>query len=143
MAWITPTLDWDGVTAGKKYFNYEDWNRVENNTEYLKDAIEVMGYTPAMGAINTSWDNTGIPYKSVLNRIEGNILALKDASFEPLVWEAPKTNWVSAYDAFDYDAANRLENNLYNLKIMFEEIQAAYLQCGHPQSICGRGNTLF
>ena len=140
MAWITPKTVWD--TAD--YYNYEDLNRVEENTQYVNDLLVSIGYSPTVTGIDTTRTNASLVYYDDLNRIETNIKNLADASYEPLTWETPKTTWVSVIDAFDYSDANRLENNLLNLKNMIDGIVSNVLYCGDSQAtICGKGNTLF
>jgi hypothetical protein len=139
LAWETPQ-----TFTSSDYYNYDDLNRVENNTQYLNDLLESIGYSPTITGVNTSRDNTSLAYYDDLNRIEQNIQNLVDASYEPLTWETPKTTWVSVIDSFDYTDANRLENNLLNLKNMVDGIIEALLYCGDAQAtICGKGNTLF
>lgn len=90
------------------------------------------------------WDNTDIPNFDDLNRIEGNILAIKTAIGEPVGWLTPKTDWVSVVDNFGYIQANRLETNLLALKDLAEQISTGLLYCGDSlTTVCGKGNTLF
>ena len=139
-SWTTPKTDWDETD----YYNYGDLNRVENNTEYVKDLMNSAGYDPVMSAYTQNRTNESIEYYDSLNRVEGNILALKQCSYEPLTWQTPKTDWESVVDNFDFEDANRLESNLLGLKEMTDNIILGFLKCGDAQtSICGKGNTLF
>lgn len=140
MAWITPITDWEATD----YYNHSDLSRVESNTSFLNDLFVLNGYSPATTTFVTSRTNAYIDYYDSLNRIEANILALKECSFQPLTWSAPKTTWVSVIDAFSYIDANRLETNLSGLKAMIDEIVKAYLYCGDSMTtVCGKGTTLF
>lgn len=143
MPWLTPITVWDGATVGKKYYNYVDLNRVENNTSYVKDLLTLLGYYSATTTFVTDRTRESIDYYDSINRIENNIKALRDCSYEPLNWITPFTNWVSVFTKFSYVDANRLEKNLVNLKDLAERIEDAMLYCGAPTTICGRGNTLF
>ena len=139
MAWINAITDWDGVTTNRKYYNFGDLNRVENNTEYLKDTfLSVAGYVTTITTILKTRNNTRFEFYDDINRVESNILALKEASYEPVGWITPKTTWQDL-DLFDYNDANRLEQNLSALKLMIENIEAGLLWCGVV--ICGGGNT--
>lgn len=126
MAWITAITDHNS----ESYNNFGDFNRVENNTSYINDELVSLGYSPALSTINTSRDKTSIDYDEDINRIESNIKALADASYEPISWLIPETDWVSVYKVFDYTDLNRLESNLVNLKTMVENIDAELEFCG-------------
>jgi hypothetical protein len=126
MAWITAKTDWNV----DDYYNFDDLNRVENNTDYIYDELVNLGYSPTLSTINTSRTKSSIDYYDDINRIESNIKALADASYDPLGWLEPETDWISVYKVFDYNDANRLESNLVNLKSMIENIDAELEYCG-------------
>lgn len=125
-SWLTPKTDW----ASSDYYNYSALDRVENNTEYLKDYFITLGYIPSTTTFVTGRTKESLVYYDDMNRIENNIKALKDCSYTPLVWTNPVTNWISAYKVFGYTDANRLESNLVNLKTMMENIDAELEFCG-------------
>jgi hypothetical protein len=139
-SWTTPVTDWDSAD----YYNFGDLNRVESNTEYVYDQLVFMGYISSALTLVKTRTNTYLEYYDSLNRIENNMLTLKNSSYEPLGWITPITNWVSVTDIFDYTDANRLESNILALKEMMDGIISNILYCGDAQaSICGKGNTLF
>jgi hypothetical protein len=125
MAWQTPKTDW----TSSDYYNYSDLNRVENNTGELENLVDTYFSIQPLTKI-TDRTNIHIEYYDSLNRVESNILALKDATFQPLEWETPKTNWQSVSDAFSYVDANRLEKNLVNLKLTIENTIDEMRYCG-------------
>jgi hypothetical protein len=124
--WTTPKIDW----TPSDYYNYSDLDRVESNTEYLKDELESIGYEPNISTLVTSRNYTDLVFFDVMNRIEGNIKSLADCSYNPLGWKNPKVDWASVIDNFDYNVANRLESNLINLKEMINDIKEETLFCG-------------
>lgn len=126
MAWIPAKTDW----TADDFYNYSDLNRVENNTDYIKSALQSLGYTPILSSINTARTKASIDYYDDINRVESNIKALADASYEPLSWLTPELDWISVYKVFDYEDANRLESNLVNLKAMVENISEEIRYCG-------------
>ena len=130
MAWIKAKVNW----TKDDYYNFGDLNRVENNTEYLKDEFLSIGYRPSITLVVKNRDNTRFEFYDDLTRVESNILALKNASYQPLEWIIPKVNWQDL-DAFDYNDANRLEKNLVELKATMELIEASLPRCG--SLICG------
>lgn len=107
MAWMTPKIDWTAAD----YYNFEDLNRVENNTEHIKELLKLLEYDISL-VIEKNRDMAKIEFADSLNRIEENINTIK--VYEPKGWIAPKTNWKSD-EAFDYGDANRLEINLLHL----------------------------
>lgn len=134
MPWQTPKTDWDS----NDYFNFDDMNRVEGNTEALADLIDTYAARPDIGTVVDNRDNTSFDFYDSLNRIEGNIEIIKNAAYEPVEWIAPKTNWISL-DPFGYVDANRLEGNLQALYTLVNNI-INYLQyCG--TFTCGQDNT--
>lgn len=141
MPWQTPKTDW--VITDIDY-DHEDLNRVEDNTLYLKQLFKEIGYT-ATFTPGTVWSpNNCLIYAEDWERIEQNIKNIADASYTPsLNWETPKTNWTAILDSFDYTSANRLEKNLETLYQQYQNILSAYIYCGDPLTICGKGNTLF
>lgn len=140
MAWITPITDWDGVTAGRKYFNVAELNRIEGNTQYLATYIDTFAALPALTDIKTDWALADLVFTAVLEKVESNIEALRTTlAATPEGWITLVTDWASL-DKFDYIDANRLETDLLLLKTMAENISAALLFCG--DFICGEGTEL-
>ena len=96
------------------YYNYDDLNRIENNTLATKDLIEILMGEFEIESSNVERDTTYIEFAGSLNRVERNINALKEKFYMPPIWIEPKTYW-HYNDPFDYEDANRLENNLHLL----------------------------
>lgn len=124
--WQTAKTNW----TTSDYYNYADLNRVENNTEYLRDYILTLGYYASIVSLVSNRTKESIVYADDMNRIESNIKVLADCSYIPLGWITPITNWVSVFKSFSYSDANRLESDLINLKTMVENIDAELKYCG-------------
>lgn len=160
MAWITPILDWDGVTvgsgitwetlslawediaipwelmsslSGRKYYNYYDLDRVENNAQFVYDLLISFGYVFDIEPVVTGRNKQVIVYFGDLNRVERTIKKLSDESYVPAGWIDPKTDW-ETLNIFSYIDANRLETNLYLLKTLLENIQLSFIHCGNITS---------
>ena len=114
MAWQIPVTDWEA----SDYYNYGDLNRVESNIDETVSVINtVYGTAPSIQTSFTTRTNLSIEFADSLNRIENNILTIKNFLYEPNGWITPKTTWLSN-DVFSYVDAIRLEYNillLYNL----------------------------
>lgn len=114
MAWITPKINWNNFD----YFNYEDLNRIENNTKEIADLIARYTTRPTQTYVTNRTIKT-IEFASSFNRIEGNIQQLGNY-YKPYEWITPKTNW-KENDVFSYEDANRLERNLLSLYQYFSK----------------------
>lgn len=134
MAWQTPKTNW----TPDDYFNAADLNRIENNSQEVANIIGSYSAKPTIIGPVTNRDNTSIEFADSMNRIESNILALKNASYQPNDWQTPKTNWI-ALDPFGYKDANRLEKNLLLLYTLTKSIAAYFQYCGN--FYCGQNNT--
>ncbi|MHB8077422.1 hypothetical protein [Desulfosporosinus fructosivorans] len=135
MAWQTPKTSW----WKDDYYNFGDLNRVESNTQEL---ITIMqgNFTPPVLTVVTNRDITRIEFYDELNRIEGNILAIRNALYEPPGWITPVTDWFSL-KSFGYIEANRLESNLLALYTLLQNIQNYFQYSGVPT--CGQDNTFL
>lgn len=110
---ITPKTDW----TKDDYYNAVDLNRVEANTQCIKDYLVELGYTPNIGIIK-SWVVLDFIDINDINRVENNIEALGVSFYKPTDW-GDKENWI-ADKKFNYLDAIRYENNI---KILMEMIK--------------------
>lgn len=117
------------------YYNFEDLNRVENNTEVITTLLNLY-FKQTNIVINKLRDMRTIEFSDSLNRVEGNMDVLKNNFYTPLQWEKPKTNW-EAEDSFSYEDANRLEKNLLALFNLINGNIDNFQYCG--AYICGEG----
>lgn len=132
MAWILPVTTW----TSQSYFNFSDFNRIENNCAALKALLQECGYTVTLTTI-TSRDYSTLDFYDSLNRIENNILTLFNCyGVAPPGWVPPKTTWT--YDMpFSYKDTNRMEGNELALYNMISGILQEYTFCGQSLVICG------
>lgn len=106
MPWITAKTDWTAAD----YYNFDDINRVENNTEYVRSELLVIGYvSPSMTFIKDRTDKS-YDLVSSINRIEANLQTLVNNFVEPPGW-LPSITWTQD-TKFNAYHANRWENNL-------------------------------
>ncbi|MEG0450585.1 MAG: hypothetical protein RR595_12075 [Lysinibacillus sp.] len=103
--WITPKLDW----TSSDFYNFEDLNRVENNTEVVAELVGHFIPLPPM-AITVNRDMKRIEFADSLNRIEGNQDVLRQR-YTPVEWMPNKLDW-KANAAFSFNDARRIEHNL-------------------------------
>ncbi|OMF54673.1 hypothetical protein BK138_16065 [Paenibacillus rhizosphaerae] len=121
--WIDPKLNWNK----DDYYNFDDLNRVENNTEVV---AELVGYFVTLPTLNfiTDRDMSSIDFADSLNRVEGNIDVLGQRH-KPEGWIQNKTDW-SANDPFSFSDAVRLESNLALLYSYYKSNLANFNYCG-------------
>jgi len=112
--WQQPKTDWTSVDV----YLANDLNRVELNTQYVRDAIVAAKYIVPELTYKTNWAENDVLFLEDFNRIENNIKTIADVFFTGSEWETMKTNWVQMHSV-DYTFANRVEKNL---KILYEMI---------------------
>lgn len=106
MAWIEPITNWES----NDNYNFDDLNRVENNTSYVAAFLRSIQYQIPTQTIVTNRDKTSIDFISGINRVENNIEQLKNAFVSPPGYQ-PKKIWTVGI-GFNHNDANRLESNL-------------------------------
>lgn len=130
MEWIPPKVDW----TSEDYYNFEDLNRVENNTEVVEALVRSFESIPELEIIKYR-DIFSIEFADSLNRIEGNISILGERR-KPFGWIPNKLDWQSN-QKFSYADAIRLENNLKILYEHYKKNSNTFQYCG--MYICGEG----
>ena len=103
---ITPKLDW----TKDDYYNADDLNRVEANTQFIKQYLESIYYIVPAESFVVDRTLSYLDFLSSINRIEENINIIKNSFLTPPGWQNKKT-WTLG-KGFSYLDANRLENNL-------------------------------
>lgn len=118
--WIEPKVSW-----GNERVKYDDFNRIEGNTEFLEVLLEA-----DTNLIYATWVRSKFPYADELNRIESNIETLRFASGLPVAFGylTPRA-WGPVTPITNLDM-NRMENNTLALKTMNELIPPNYKYCG-------------
>lgn len=104
--WQEPKLNW----TEDDYYNAEDLNRVEMNTNEVALLIkQLIGLDVGLEELVTDRDYKRIEFADSLNRIERNLERLSVLNLPGI--RQLKTNW-QTLDPFDYRDATRLETNL-------------------------------
>lgn len=131
--WQTPKIDWTSVDV----YLADDLNKVENNTNYIRNKLLGAGYFVPEIRTKTNWTQQDVLFAEDFNRIENNIKQIADVYFTNSEFEALKTDWVPM-DSVDYTFSNRVERNL---KILYEIIlgmKKRYVYCGVGRLGSGR-----
>lgn len=134
MAWIAPA-----TSNALSYYNYTDWNRVENNVGVLVTLIQACGYNLTLTTVTNRADGSYLDFYDSLNRIEANILAVYNCyAIAPPGWVTPITTWT--YDqSISYVDTNRMEGDELGLYNMVNGIIQEVPFCGQGLQICGLG----
>ncbi|MCJ8008125.1 hypothetical protein ACFFF5_17770 [Lederbergia wuyishanensis] len=121
--WIIPKLDW----TKDDFYNFDDLNRVENNTKVIAGLISYFESLPEIIVI-TNRDIKYIEFADSLNRIESNQEILRQ-HYTPPDWISNKLDW-KANDPFDYNDAARLDKNLSLLHFYYRGNVDNFRYCG-------------
>lgn len=121
--WQTPKLEWSRTD----YYNFEDLNRVENNTIFVAEMISAFDAPPVINS-DVSRTMKRIEFADSLNRLEGNIDRLRQR-YKPTGWIENKLDW-RANDPFNYEDAARLEKNLSLLHFYYRGNIDNFRYCG-------------
>lgn len=133
--WLAPRTNW----TAQDYYNAEDLNRVERNTQYIADYLASIGYQATLEQVIFGRHTTSIELADSLSRVERNIDALARAFLMPPGYQAPR-DW-AALSSYDYRDANRLEYNLQLLYGWMVAVMASYRRCG--TFACGEGGGIY
>ena len=95
----------------KGAYNYEDLNRIENNTRYVADDMLKRGITTEYITLNSkyNWSNKDIPTRTDMNRIINNVLLLQALS-NPEILDDLET--IQTSSQMTWILANAIEKNL-------------------------------
>lgn len=102
--WITPKIDW----TNESYFNVEDYNRIKNNINYLKDLAYSLYISFAFTPMGADKAYTDFPYASEFNAFEDNLEGIKKNTY-PFYTTNKKTYYDNQVFATSSDL-NRIES---------------------------------
>lgn len=120
ISWVTPKTDWygntdeSGIYHGDR-FNSEDFNRIKNNLQYLRD-LAVKLY-PDFDIVDMGSDKgyTDFPYADEINRMEDNLDKIVTSTFKGSY--GTKQIFMDNGAFIDYAELNRIESatlDIYN-----------------------------
>lgn len=124
----------EGLIPGKinwtseDYYNAEDLNRVEANTQFVAEYIKGMQYNIPEIAIRTDRDMLAIDFIDSINRVEDNLDIVRKKFITPMGYENKKV-WKLG-KTFSYLDANRLERNLLRLYELALIVEDNLIYCG-------------
>lgn len=123
MAWTAPKTDWkvtygpDGEYTGD-FFNVEDYDRVKQNIEYLREyAYFLYGGFTMRGMVAVTVESYG--YASTIDALDANLEAIAANTFRPPDM-MPVKQWRGNQPPPGADDWNRIENTCLLLFEQFE-----------------------
>ena len=137
MAWVTLT----DFTINDAW-EYTTANNLDIDIQYLKDYNDTYLGNVIILDIYTQQVITDLPRVGLINLLEHNINAIKDAVGTPEGWITLNENWAAiTNDTFIYTNANNINTDLNLLKQMLENIVASLRYCGTFR--CGESNGML
>lgn len=135
MSWQTPITN----RTDQSYYDFTDLNRVDNNTQYLRDYIDdnlgtniILPYSFVTATIST------LPRVGIINGLEQNINTLKNyLGYSPVGWADLFEAWQGNTYDFIFTNMNDLEENLVLIKADLEERVSSIIFVGEPLAITG------
>lgn len=120
--WLQPIFDRTQADISNKtekgYYNWSDFNRIEQDCSYLAGIFKVT-------IVTKSWTRTNFPTLSDMTRIRNNIATLRTAYYTYST--TPET---PAVPLNEYHKANDLEKILNDLKALYDQNQQSVIYCG-------------
>lgn len=106
----------------KGCFNVTDINRIENNSRYIADRLNVLKY--ANSIVTQSWDMYDVPNSTAVARLINNVASLIRAYYSPP--NAPSL----PSTLLTYEQVNALEKIIYMVKHLIDEEENEFRYCG-------------
>jgi len=118
MSWTTPKTDWhgstdaDGVYTGDR-FNAEDFNRIKNNLQYLRDMAIKLYKEFTITSLGDDRSQGDYFYADEINQLETNLSTINANTLNRSYGTAP--TYMDNGNTMDYKELNRLEGAILSL----------------------------
>jgi hypothetical protein len=112
----------DNLSELKGCFNVTDINRIENNSRYIADRLNVLKYANTI--VTQSWDMYGVPNSTAVARLINNVASLISAYYSPAGAPSLPTTLLT------YEQVNALEKIIYMIKHLVDEEENEFRHCG-------------
>ena len=117
------------VSDLKGCFNSSDMNRIEDNIKYLSDTLNGLYYFSSV--TTKTWGKDGLPTVTDINRLTSNVRKIITAYHQSSSAPSLPTTLTT------FGEVNDLEENLYRLKLLLDNMIQAFPECG--AYTCGEG----
>ena len=93
--WTQPRVNWRSVD----YFNIEDWQRIRNNLEHLRNYLVSAGFiTPPLLETDTGRGYSELPYVHLVNNMEENLASLQEIFGVSFTEDVAQRTWHDRLD---------------------------------------------
>jgi hypothetical protein len=117
MAWSTPKTDWYGEVVDDSYvgdkFNAEDFNRIKNNLEYLRELAIKMYNEFTIHSLGSDKTPKDYFYADEVNKLEANLNTINSNSLKRSYGNTP--TYYDNGNTPDFTELNRLEGAILDL----------------------------
>jgi hypothetical protein len=113
--------------TSEDYYNFEDLNKVESNTQLVAEYIRSLQYDIPELITRTDRNMTSIDFKSSIERVQENIEKIRMNFLTPLNYQGTREN---ISKGFSYIDANRLEDNIQKLYELALIVKDNLIYCG-------------
>ena len=118
MAWIEPKTDWFGQTdSNGNYvgdrFNADDFNRIKNNLDYLRDIAVGLYKTFSIVSLGEDRTYSDYLYADEINQLEENLNIINNNTLKMSYGDTPL--YVENGCTMDFSELNRLEGAIYDI----------------------------
>lgn len=112
----------NNISEYKGCFNVSDINRIENNSRYIADRLNVLKYSNSVET--KAWDMYGVPNATEITRLIGNVSKIISAYYKPADAPGLPTTLLT------FEQVNALERNLYLIKHLIDNEENEFRHCG-------------
>ena len=109
--------------------NAWDLNRIEIDTDFLRDLLLVYGYSAGITTIKVDWDVEDLLESIELERLRANIQNLIDSYYSPEI-TGTQYPMPENMQKLNYKVLNNIENNLRLMKEMIHRMEESFRYCG-------------
>ena len=118
MGWSTPKTNWwgrvneEGIYSGDR-FNAEDFNRIKNNLDYLRNLAIKMYEKFSLVSLGQDRVAGDYFYADEINQLEANLVTINSNTLKRAYGEAP--TYIENGNTMDFAELNRLEGAILDL----------------------------
>lgn len=120
--WSQPKVNWKSTD----YYNIEDWQRIRNNLEYLRNYLADAGFcTQPLLVTDTGRGYSELPYVHLVNNMEENLAALQETFGVSFLEDVSRKTWYERLDAMYSSNPTYLDWNRWETILLrvYESIQ--------------------
>ena len=116
--WQTPKTDWHGMTGSDGHytgdrFNADDFNRIKNNLQYLRDSAIKLYKEFNIASLGTDRTPRDYLYADEINQLEANLVTININTMNRSYGDSP--SYTDNGNTMTFTELNRLEGAILDL----------------------------